>query len=143
VAKCTVKMPDDFLMKVSRLGNKTDDILPKVLDAGAEVVEDRVRDNLEAVIGKDLKEPSRSTGQLLSALGTSKALQDSNGDFNVKVGFADNRTDGKSNALIAGVLEYGKHGQPAKPFLKPAKSQSKSACIRAMIEKLESEVAKV
>jgi len=143
VAKCTVKMPDDFLMKVSRLGNKTDDILPKVLDAGAEVVEDRVRNNLEAVIGKDLKEPSRSTGQLLSALGTSKALQDSNGDFNVKVGFADNRTDGKSNALIAGVLEYGKHGQPAKPFLKPAKSQSKSACIRAMIEKLESEVAKV
>jgi hypothetical protein len=43
--------------------------------------------------------------------------------------------------MIAGVLEYGKHGQPAKPFLKPAKSASKNACIEAMKAKLESEVS--
>jgi len=61
-------MPEEFLMKVSRLADKTDEILPKVLEAGAEIVESRVRSNLSSVIGTGTKEPSRSTGQLLSAL---------------------------------------------------------------------------
>jgi HK97 gp10 family phage protein len=140
VAKATWKMPEDFLMKVSRLNEKTDEILPRVLEAGAEVVESKVRSNLQSVIGKGTKEPSRSTGELLSSLGTSKALQDRDGNFNVKVGFAEPRSDGDSNAKIASVLEYGKSGQPAKPFLKPAKSSSKSAAINAMKDKLEQEV---
>lgn len=127
-------------MKVSRLADKTDEILPKVLEAGAEVVEAKVRSNLQSAIGSGTKEPSRSTGQLLSALGTSPALQDRNGDFNVKVGFSEPRTDGDSNAKIASVLEYGKSGQPPKPFLKPAKSASKNAVIEAMKAKLEQEV---
>ena len=140
MAKATWKMPEDFLMKVSRLADKTDEILPKVLKAGAEVVEAKVRSNLASVIGKGTKKPSRSTGQLLSALGTSQARQDKNGDFNVKVGFSEPRSDGESNAKIAAILEYGKSGQPAKPFLKPAKSASKNAAIKAMKVKLESEV---
>ncbi|MGJ0776033.1 HK97-gp10 family putative phage morphogenesis protein [Faecalicoccus pleomorphus] len=140
MAKATFKMPEEFLMKVSKLADRTDEILPKVLEAGAEVVESKVRSNLASVIGKGTKEPSRSTGQLLSALGTSPALQDKNGDFNVKVGFSEPRSDGESNAKIATILEYGKSGQPARPFLKPAKSSSKNACIEAMKEKLESEV---
>ena len=140
MAKATWKMPDDFLMKVSKLADKTDEILPKVLEAGAEVVENKVRSNLSAAIGKNTKLPSRSTGQLLASLGTSPALQDKNGDFNVKVGFSEPRTDGDSNAKIATILEYGKSGQPAKPFLKPAKFASKNAAIEAMKAKLESEV---
>ena len=140
MAKATFKMPEEFLMKVSKLADRTDEILPKVLEAGAEVVESKVRSNLASVIGKGTKEPSRSTGQLLSALGTSPALQDKNGDFNVKVGFSEPRSDGESNAKIATILEYGKIGQPARPFLKPAKSSSKNACIEAMKAKLESEV---
>lgn len=140
MAKATWKMPDDFLMKVSKLADRTDEILPKVLEAGAEVVESKVRSNLSAAIGKNTKLPSRSTGQLLSSLGTSPALQDKNGDFNVKVGFSEPRSDGDSNAKIATILEYGKSGQPARPFLKPAKSASKNAAIEAMKAKLESEV---
>lgn len=140
MAKASWKMPDDFLMKVSKLADRTDEILPKVLEAGAEVVESKVRSNLSAAIGKNTKLPSRSTGQLLSSLGTSPVLQDKNGDFNVKVGFSEPRSDGDSNAKIATILEYGKSGQPAKPFLKPAKSASKNAAIEAMKTKLESEV---
>ncbi|WP_027103900.1 HK97-gp10 family putative phage morphogenesis protein [Faecalispora sporosphaeroides] len=140
MAKATWKMPEEFLMKISRLADKTDTIIPKVLDAGAEVVESKVRSNLASVIGSGTKLPSRSTGELLSSLGTTPALQDKNGDFNAKVGFAEPRSDGDSNAKIATILEYGKSGQPAKPFLKPAKSSSKSAAIEAMKAKLESEV---
>ena len=46
MAKATWKMPEEFLMKISRLADKTDTIIPKVLDAGAEVVESKVRSNL-------------------------------------------------------------------------------------------------
>lgn len=140
MAKVDMKMPEEFLLKLSQLGEKTDEIIPKVLEAGGEVVEAKVKSNLKAVIGSGTKEESRSTGELLSALGVSSSKQDKDGNFNIKVGFSEPRSVGKSNALIAGVLEYGKHGQPPKPFLKPAKSASKNACIDAMIEAFEKEV---
>lgn len=146
MAKSTMKMPEDFLLKLSRLGKKTDEIIPKVLEAGGEVVEAKVKSNLQAVIGSNTKEKSRSTGELISALGISSAKQDKDGNFNVKVGFSEPRSDAgspggsKSNAMIAGVLEYGKHGHPPKPFMKPAKSASKKACVNAMIATFEKEV---
>ena len=146
MAKVDMKMPEDFLQKVSRLGEKTDEIIPRVLEAGGEVVLDKVKSNLSSVIGSGTKEKSRSTGELVSALGLSPALMDRDGNFNVKVGFAEPRSDGaggsgaSSNAKIANILEYGKHGQPPKPFLKPARTQSRSACIEAMKAKLQKEV---
>lgn len=143
MAKAAFKMPEDFLLKLSRLGEKTDEIIPKVLVAGGEVVEAKVKSNLQSVIGSSTKEESRSTGELLSALGVSSARQDKDGNFNVKVGFSEPRSDGKSNAMIAGVLEYGKSGQSPKPFLKPAKSASKSACVDAMIAAFEKEVENI
>ncbi len=143
MAKATMKIPDDFLLKISKLGEKTDEIIPRVLEVGGQVVEEKVKSNLQSVIGRDTLEESRSTGELIKALGVSPAKQDSKGDFNVKVGFTEPRSDGKSNAMIAGVLEYGKSGQPPKPFLKPAKSASRKACIEAMKQKLEKEVESI
>ncbi|MFT9076242.1 HK97-gp10 family putative phage morphogenesis protein [Ethanoligenens sp.] len=140
MAKVDMKMPDEFLLKLSRLGDQTDTIIPKVLEAGGEVVLDKVKSNLSAVVGSGTKEKSRSTGELERSLGLSPALMDRDGNFNVKVGFAEPRSDGGSNAKIANILEYGKHGQPPKPFLKPAKTQSRSACIEAMKAKLRKEI---
>jgi HK97 gp10 family phage protein len=136
-------MPEDFLLRLSRLADKTDEIIPKILEAGGNVVVSKVRSNLSSVVGRGTKEQSRSTGELERSLGLSKARQNRNGDWDVKVGFAEPRSDGGSNAKIANVLEYGRHGQPAKPFLKPAKSQSKNACVEAMKRKFESEVDSV
>ncbi len=114
-----------------------------MLEAGAEVVYEKVKSNLESVIGNNTKTESRSTGELVSALGISPAKQDKDGNFNVKVGFSENRPDGRSNAMIANVIEYGKSGQPPRPFLKLAKSKSKGAAIDAMTRKLESEIEKI
>ena len=143
MAKATMKLPEDFLLKISKLGEKTDEIIPRVLEAGSQVVEEKVKSNLQSIIGRDTLEESRSTGELIKALGVSPALMDKDGNFNVKVGFSEPRSDGKSNAMIAGVLEYGKSGQPPKPFLKPAKSASRKACIEAMKQKLEKEVESI
>ena len=140
MARVEVKMPEEFLLKISRLADKTDEIVPKVLEAGGEVVLAKVKSNLQSVIGKGTKHPSESTGELEAALGVTTAKQDRDGNYNVKVGFAEPRSDGGSNAKIANIIEYGKHGQTAKPFLKPAKSASKAACIAAMTAKLEEEI---
>ena len=140
MAKADIKMPDAFLEKLAHLTKDEDGMAQRVLSAGAEVVEAKVRSNLAGVIGRGTKEESRSTEQLLSALGTSPVKVDKNGNHDVKIGFAEPRRDGDSNAKIANILEYGRHGQPPKPFLKPAKSASKAACIEAMKRKLEEEV---
>ena len=143
MAKAEVQMPDEFLKKLSSLGKKTDEIAERVLEAGGEVVLAKVKSNLVAVVGKNTKVGSRSTGELERSLGLTGARVDKNGNHNVKIGFAEPRSDGESNAKIANILEYGRHGQPAKPFLKPAKTASKSACETAMIQKLEEEISKV
>ena len=124
MAKADIQMPENFLKSIQRLGSEEDRIAESVLEAGAEVVETSVRSRLSGVIGSGTKLPSRSTGQLLSSLGVSTV-------------------GGKSNAKIANILEYGRHGQPAKPFLKPAKTASKSACIEAMRQKFDEEVQKL
>jgi hypothetical protein len=95
------------------------------------------------VIGKNTKVESRSTGELIKALGVSPAGIDRNGNHDVKVGFDEPRQDGVSNAKIANIIEYGKSGQPPKPFLKPAKSSGKKPCIEAMKRKLEEEISKI
>ena len=61
----------------------------------------------------------------------------------IKIGFSEPRSDGGSNAKIANILEYGKSGQPPKPFLKPAKSAAKVECIRVMEQTLKEEVEKL
>ena len=141
MAQAAFKMPDDFLERISTLGDKTDEIIPRVLEAGGEVMLTKVKSNLQAVIGSGTKYESRSTGELSDALGVSGARIDRAGNHNVKVGFSEPRRDGESNAKIANILEHGKHGQKPKPFLKPAKSAAKDACIEAMKAKLEEEIA--
>lgn len=143
MAKAEVQLPEEMLTRLSQLGAKSDEIAEKMLEAGGEVLLSRVKSNLAGVIGKGTKYPSESTGELERSLGLSPAKLDRNGNHNVKVGFSEPRSDGGSNAQIANIIEYGKHGQPAKPFLKPAKSACKATVIEAMKQTFEQEVSKL
>lgn len=136
MAKCTYKLPEDLLKKLSTLGSKMDEISEVVLEAGGEIVLDKVKSNLEGSLSGE------SSGELVSSLGLTGVRIDRNGNSNIKIGFSEPRKDGSSNAMVANIIEYGKHGQPAKPFLKPAKSSSKKQCIEVMTKKLEEEINK-
>lgn len=140
MAKADVKMPDEFLARISRLGSQTDSIAERVLQEGGEVALAKVRSNLKAVVGTGTKRKSRSTGELERSLGLSPVMVDKNGNHDIKVGFSEPRTDGGSNAKIANILEYGTSSQSAKPFLKPAKSAVKKQCVEAMKSAFEKEV---
>jgi HK97 gp10 family phage protein len=137
MAKCTAKLPEELLKKLSRVGSSMDAIANSALKAGGEVVLKKTKSNLQSMV----KGPS--TGQLVNALGLSPVLLDRNGDYNIKVGFDEYRADGSSNAMVANIIEYGKHGQPAKPFLKNAKISSKKECEETMARKIEEEIGKL
>jgi len=154
MAKLQILLPDKFLAQTERLADKTDDIIGKALEAGGKVVLDKVRGNLRAVIGKNLKYKGRSTGELISSLGLSPVKIDNKGVHNAKIGFNEPRrrqaaAKGKrsyytsTNAMVANTIEYGRHGQPAKPFMKPARSASRKPCIDAMQSVLDIEVQKL
>lgn len=134
MARCEYRLPDDFLDAIARLGDRTDEIIPRVLQAGGEVVLEHVQRNLHSVLSGE------STGELERALGLAPARIDRDGNWNAKVGFDEPRGDGDSNAKLANILEHGKHGQPPRPFLKPAKSAARGPAIEAMKRKLEEEM---
>ena len=144
-------MPEKFLSQLSNLGDRTDEIVESMLEAGGKIVLDAVRSNLQSVIGQG--EDSQSTGELAASLGLSPAKVDDKGDHNIKIGFNEprrqqNTAKGKrsyyirTNAMIANVMEYGRAGkQPPRPFLAPAKRSSRKPAIDAMKAEFERQVA--
>lgn len=113
-------MPEKFLLKISKLGKETDEIVTKTLKVGGEIMFKSVKSHLKAaVIGKDLKRKRRSTGELLNSLGISPDDIDDKGIHNLKVGFNEprrNQYEAKgersyytiTNAMIANMIEFGK-----------------------------------
>ena len=154
MAKVQLILPDDFEKRLTALGEHEDEIAEKVLEAGAEVVLPVMKSKLAGSIGRNTKIESRSTGELLGSLGVSPMKQDRDGNNNVKVGFNEPRrkqyaSKGKrsysaaTNAMIANVLEYGRHGQQAKPFLKPAAKAAKAEAEATMKQKFIEEAGRL
>jgi len=131
-------MPTKFMDQLAKAAEKTDAAIPKALEAGGKVVFETMKANLRSAIGRDTKYPSRSTGKLLAALGVSPVKLNDEGNYDVKVGFSEDRE--VSNAKLANILEYGKHGQPPKPILKPTRKSSRKPCIEAMQAALKEEL---
>jgi len=131
-------MPTEFMDQLAKAAEKTDAAIPKALEAGGKVVFETMKANLRSAIGRDTKYPSRSTGKLLAALGVSPVKLNDEGNYDVKVGFSEDRE--VSNAKLANILEYGKHGQPPKPILKPTRRSSRRSCIEAMQAALKEEL---
>lgn len=98
IAKLQIKLPEELIARTERLADKTDAIIEKALEAGGKVVHDKVRGNLRAVIGKNTKSKSRSTGELLSSLGVTPVKIDHKGVHNVKIGFHEPRRQQSAGA---------------------------------------------
>ena len=149
MAKCTVNFPDELCAELTTLAARTDEVIFSAREAGGEVALDAVRGKLKNSIGKG--ESSQSTGELQAALGLTKPRVARNGICNIKVGFDEPRSyqnppkrkrsyNERTNAMIANVLEYGKHNQPPRPFLKPAKAACRERVISAMREVFDKEL---
>ena len=143
MATITIKLPDEFMNQLSEFDSRLEDIFIKSLEDGAEIAEKQAKANLKTVIGSGTKFPSKATGELLGALGTSPVKRSSLGGFDIRVGFAEPRKDGGSNEMVANIIEYGKKGQAAKPFMKPAEDATKSKVKAKMEETFKAEAEKI
>ncbi|MBD9248831.1 MAG: HK97 gp10 family phage protein [Clostridiales bacterium] len=131
MAKMTLKLPDDLADRLSDLQKRSDTLVKKALEEGGKVVLKQAQSNLNSVVGKGTKYDSRATGELERSLGLSPVKENGAGR-DIKVGFSEPHSGGVSNAMLAPLLEYGKHGQAAKPFMTPAKRSAQKLCIEAM-----------
>ena len=86
MSKCEIKMPEKFLLKISKLGKETDKIVGQTLKVGGDIMLKSVKSHLKTVIGKDLKHKKRSTGELVNSLGVSPDDVDNKRIHNIKVG---------------------------------------------------------
>ena len=143
MATITIKLPDEFMNQLSEFDSRLEDIFTKSLEDGAEIAEKQAKANLKAVIGSGTKFPSKAAGEVLGALGTSPVKRSSLGGFDIRVGFAEPRKDGGSNEMVANIIEYGKKGQAAKPFMKPAEDATKAKVKAKMQETFKAEAEKI
>jgi hypothetical protein len=156
MATVTIKLPDEFMNQLSEFDSRLEDVFTKSLEDGAEIAEKQARVNLKNSLS------GKSSGQLLGALGTSPVKPSSLGGFDIRVGFAEPRKkksgattyskklkSGKAsnyeytNEMVANILEYGKKGQAAKPFMKPAEDATKSKVKAKMEETFKAEAEKI
>lgn len=136
MATIRFKVGDEYAQKLSRIEKYADEIAKKAIAEGAGVIADKVRSNMNAVLS------GKSSGDMQNSMGISPPKQDKDGNWNVKIGFDGYDRKGTSNALKATVIEYGKKSQPAKPFVKPAVTSTRSSALQKMRDVIDAETKK-
>ena len=168
MAKITFPGLAEYELMLSRLSKGAEAIAGKAIYAGAEIVADAIRSNIQGLqavpdevgaIAYAEKSPAPLTESakegLLDGLGIS-SMQDDNGYYNVKIGFDgpngengynDLRTEkfpkGQPNVMIARSLESGSSIAPKRPFVRPAVNAVKKQAEAKMAEIIDEEIEKI
>ena len=138
MARITFKAGDDYAAKLLKLANTSEETMKKAVYAGAAVVTDKIRENLEA----NLAGSDQSTGALADSLGITPISQDKDGFWNAKIGFDGYDEKGVPNQLKARVMESGSSTVRKRPFVRPAVNATKKAAVEAMKKVMEEEIEK-
>lgn len=129
-------LEEDFAIKLSRLDTDINDIAKKAIYAGAKIVADAMKVNLESVLSDE------ATGQLVEALGiTPIGMMGS--EWSAHIGFDGYDTNGIAFQLIARVLESGTSTQKKKPFVRKTMNQTKTKVAAAMQAVVEEEYRRI
>ena len=109
---------DDLNEAFNRIGNIPFDVTAEALDAMAKVAASEIKSTGESV---GVRDPD-SDVHILDKITRKKPVQTEGGGYE-KITFSGTRTRNGTktrNAEIAFVNEYGKRGQPARPFIRNA-----------------------
>ena len=153
----------EYERKLSLLGNKmTDEIAGKAAYAGAKIIADKIRENIDALpavndvegthawkAGRSAPLTKKAKRGLQEGLGISR-LQNQAGFINVKIGFDgynDLRTQkypkGQPNVLVARVTESGSSVAEKRPFIRPAIRAAKAQAEEEMAKVIDTEMEKI
>ncbi len=159
MAKLEIKAEDDFVLKLSRLAARSDEVAKRAIYEAAEIVTDKVRENLEALpeesfrrLGKDESFdglPAEQKKDLLNSLGVTPIKLDEAGNWNTKIGFDDygrfptkTYPKGLPNQLLARAVESGSSVRQKHPFIRPAVNATKKEALAAMERVINEEIEK-
>ena len=138
MAKIQFKGLAEYELQLSRLGRDTERIAGAAIYAGAEIVADAIKQNIQGLPSK-----TGTTRQgLLEGFGIAP-LQDDSGYLNVKIGFDGYNAKGVPNALMARVFESGTSKVPKHPFVRPAINASRKQAEAKMAAVLDEEIKKI
>lgn len=138
MARFELRNTGNLLKQLEGLGNYSGEIQKKMVDSALPSLRTAIESNFDKIPLSD-----RSTGALRESLKTISATVDKNGTISGEVGFTGKDENGVRNGLKAGVLEYGKSDQPARPFLRPAVSESSDEVMAKMQQTFNNEINKL
>lgn len=139
MARMAVNLGEDYMLRLLRAEELSETIAQKAIEAGAGVVANEIRANLNA----NLSGSTESTGALAAALGITPVSKDEKGFWNAKVGFDGYDEKGVPNQLKARVMESGSSKIQKRPFVRPAVNATKKAAQDVMQQVVEEELKKI
>ena len=153
---------DAFSMMLQRAMGETEKIATAALQAGAAIIADRMKSNLEGILSDN------ATGQLVAAFGITPVKRDIEMNFNVHLGFDGYQEPGHipfqllARSFESGAVMGGRYEGTAKgkrklrknlsrddywraptPFAKPAVQATKQQALEAMKQAAEKELEKI
>lgn len=129
---------EEYERRLSQLQTGSREMAGKAIYAGAKIVADAIRTNIQSLPSK-----TGTTKQgLLESFGIAP-LQDDSGYLNVKAGFNGYNAKGIPNALMARLFESGTSKVPKHPFVRPAVNASQKQAEAKMAEVLDQEIKKI
>ncbi len=161
MAKISFKNQSEYYLKLQELENLAakDETLEKAVAAGAKVVADKIRSNLESLPTEKfryLPEGEKRNGltpqemQDLSASFGLAPIKREDGYVNTKAGFdgygshpTKTYPHGVPNAMIARAVESGSSMRNKTPFVEPAVRASRQKAIKEMEEVIDEEMKKI
>ena len=154
LAKMTIKGLDEYAKMLDRMGRQAPEISKKAVYAGADMVANEIRKNLEQnirdpmYVGKNKNKEyavkqRRSTGALEQSLGIAPITTDKNGNTNTKVGFSGYDNNHTPNVLKARAMESGTSTLRKRPFVRPAVNAVKKPAQQEMGAVIDKEIAKI
>ena len=136
-ARMSFNAGEDFALQLSHLATGSEEIAKKAIYAGATVIADKIKSNLQGVLSDE------ATGELVDSFGVTPISLDSSGNFNAKIGFDGYDSKGVANQLKARVIESGTSKKQKHPFVRPAVNATKKQAVTRMGEVIDEEIKKL
>lgn len=147
---------DNYISKLQNLETTAPDVIGEAVYAGANIVADAIKENLENLPVDDTPFAERVTAPrtvqkkgLIKSFGVAKIRND-NGYHNVKLGFdgynnlkTKKYPGGQPNAMIARTFEAGNSFTKKRPFVAPAVRATKDQAEKKMAQIVDKETAKI
>lgn len=162
MARITFKRGSEYALKVQQLERHfmKDEPLEKAVKAGAEIVADKIRDNLNALPEEEFRRlgegetfsglPEGQKRDLQDSFGLTPIEKDKNGFIHTKAGFdgygsfpTNAYPEGIPNQLLARSVESGSSVRQKTPFVEPAVKATRKQAVEAMNDVIEDELKSI